>query len=807
MGKTRRFATLTFFLASAAYITGSLPSGPVSGRFISMGCIACLLWLYCPLKVKDIAIRLAVFVAAVFIVSAGDVLLSLSALVLVCFSASCLEKELPIRRELLTYALSAGFMFTGFFFTQYTDPGVRAFNILAEYLSAMGGGLIGRVIHIGPTYAGCGLLLVFLCHAAVLLVFRHRERRYWLRAGIAMLLGAALGLLYISVWSLLSETQFYSAISTLDPLVSAFDYRLLLFALLLLPAVLAAWPEKDLSKGTGKTAKAHGPAKPGEPAKPGRAPLYAAGACAALLLAASALHGIYAGFPAEKKQGAVVALYSSEVSPVALTKPVKDSYGLENTGMFGMLPEYLQADGYKFITIDHIDSESLKGCDVLMVVNLMAKLPKESEEAVWAFVRQGHSLLLLGDHTGGEQIRIPSNELLAPVNISFNFDAAIPLRDLWNQSFDTPWHPVYRGLRGSEYQINIGASLSVAYPARSVVMGRNGYSDIGDAANTQNGYLGDMQFTRGERLGDLTLMAEAPLGAGKIWVSGDTSFVQTLNLPTSYGYVSRLFRWLASSARPQSVWMDFFIVALLLAAALLSPLCMKSKRAMAVLAGAAVASAMVVYFLPGAVPQDPYAGNKIAVDRAINNSLQTNRDPNSIDGLMANIERNGYDPYLVRGDGDLFGGGYKAIVEIAPSTPMSPGKVDSLMNYMDGGGVVVLAAGWRETGSCDELLQRFGLSIGNTPLGRGETDRAGKQAKLWEAWPIEINAAAKNSVQVLAEEWDYPVAVYCPKGRGGLVLICDAQFFSNKNLEDKNAFTKENIDFFGSIVSRFITRN
>ena len=794
MVKTRRFAILLFFFTAASYITGSLAVGPISGKFISMLCLAYLLWPSGSLNIKDIAIRLAVYAASVLMVSRGDALLSLSSLILICLCAALLEDVRQRRSELLMYALAAVLMYVGFFFALFTEPGLKAFDVLSEALSAAGGGLIGRVIHVGPSYTGCGQLLIVMCYLTALAVFRWKERRIRLRVLLALLMVASLSIAYVSVWSLLSETQFYGVISRLEPLVQPFDYRLLQFALLLAPVGFASWPqcvgyEADRSE------------------KPSSVPVYAAAACAALLLlAASALHGTYTDFPVAQKQGAVIALYSTQDSPVMLNKPSADSYGLENAGMFGMLPEYLEADGYKVIIIDHINSESLKGCDALMIVNLLKKLPRESEESVWSFVSQGHSLLLLGDHTGGEQIREPSNELLAPVNISFNFDSAIPFRDLWNQSFDTPWHPVYSGLAGSEYQINIGASLSVAYPARSVVLGRNGFSDAGDTGNMQNGFLGDMQFARGERLGDLTLVAEAPYGAGKIWVSGDTSFVQTLNLSYSHRYVSRLFRWLSSSARPQQVWMDIVVAALLLASACAILLCANNRTALMMLAGAAIASALVVNFLPGPVGDDPYAGSKIAVDRAAGNFLQINRDKNSVDGLMANIERNGYDPYLINDDRMLFGGGYRAIVEIAPSTPMSASKINNLKDYMEGGGIVVLAAGWREAGACGPFLKKFGLTIGDMPLGRGEDDRAGKAANPWEAWPVEMDAATKSSVQILAEEWDYPVAVWRPVGQGGLVLICDAQFFSNKNLEDKYAFSKVNIDFIGSMVSRFINR-
>ena len=791
MVKTRRFAILFFFFTAASYITGSLAVGPISGKFVSMLCLAYLLWRSASLNIRNIAIRLTVYAASVLMVSRGDVLLSLSSLILVCLCAAFLEVEQQRQSDLFTYALAAMLMYVGFFFAFFTEPGLKAFDVLSEALSAAGGGLIGRVIHVGPSYTGCGQLLIVICYLTALAVFRGKERRIRVRVLLALPWAAFLSIAYVSVWSLLSETQFYDVISRLEPLVQPFDYRLLQFILLLIPVGFASWPqcvgyEADRSE------------------RPSSVPVCAVAAFAALLIAASALHGTYTGFPAAQKKGAVIALYSSQDSPVMLSKPEAGSYGLENAGMFGMLPEYLQANGYKFIIIDHIDSESLKGCDVLMIVNLLAKLPRESEESVWSFVSQGHSLLLLGDHTGGEQIREPSNELLAPVNISFNFDSAIPFRDLWNQSFDTPWHPVYSGLTGSEYQINIGASLCVAYPARSVVLGRNGFSDAGDTGNMQNGFLGDMQFARGERLGDLTLVAEAPYGAGKIWVSGDTSFVQTLNLPYSYRYVSKLFRWLSSSARPQQVWMDIVVVALLLASACVILLCANNRTALIMLAGTVIASALLVNVLPGSVGDDPYGGSKIAVDRAAGNFLQTNRDKNSIDGLMANIERNDYHPYLINDDSVLFGGGYRAIVEIAPSTPMSASKINNLTDYMDGGGIVVLTAGWREAAACGSFLKQFGLAIGDMPLGRGETDRAGKAANPWEAWPVEIDAATEGSVQILAEEWDYPVAVWRPIGQGGLVLICDAQFFSNKNLEDKYTFSKVNIDFIGSIVSRLI---
>jgi hypothetical protein len=153
--------------------------------------------------------------------------------------------------------------------------------------------------------------------------------------------------------------------------------------------------------------------------------------------------------------------------------PVFGHYGERSAGMFGRLPGFLRAQGYEGGRVTRpITAESLSGSRVLIVINLMKSFSAEEKQVIWDFVKQGGSLLILGDHTGVGGIREPFNDLLEPVNIKFEFDSATFWAQGWRDQMELLPHPVNRNIIDSEdIQIWIGASLAIRPPARPVIVG------------------------------------------------------------------------------------------------------------------------------------------------------------------------------------------------------------------------------------------------------------------------------------------------------------------------------------------------
>jgi hypothetical protein len=224
--------------------------------------------------------------------------------------------------------------------------------------------------------------------------------------------------------------------------------------------------------------------------------------------------------------------------------PERGKYGLDYVGMFGVLPRYLAMEGYRCAAVGEISAEALGGADALVAINPL-RVPGDGElELIWRFVEGGGSVLAVGDHTGMDQVRRPLNAILAPSGISFNFDSAVPFKTLWADDFALWRSPMFAGIGGRQIQMVVGASLDTRLNAKPLIVGKAGYSDAGNAGNAADGYLGNMQFERGERIGDLILAAEARYGKGKFVAFGDTSHFQNTVLAYSYPFVDNIFAYL-----------------------------------------------------------------------------------------------------------------------------------------------------------------------------------------------------------------------------------------------------------------------
>ena len=74
--------------------------------------------------------------------------------------------------------------------------------------------------------------------------------------------------------------------------------------------------------------------------------------------------------------------------------------------------------------------------------------------------------------------------------------------------------------------VAVGASLELSGNAGPLLVGRYAFSDAGIRENVMGSLLGNYHYDRGERLGDVTLVATATHGRGRVVVWGDTSAFQ-----------------------------------------------------------------------------------------------------------------------------------------------------------------------------------------------------------------------------------------------------------------------------------------
>jgi len=480
-------------------------------------------------------------------------------------------------------------------------------------------------------------------------------------------------------------------------------------------------------------------------------------------------------------------------------------YGEHSGGMFGRLPGFLYAQGYGVVKVPRpLDDKVLSGSRVLVVINLMEFLEPAEKQVIWDFVDRGGSLLLLGDHTGVEGIRGPSNDLLDPVKIRLNFDSATCWSQGWRDALQLPSNPVNRGaLVAEDVQIWIGASLSVGPAARPMIIAKYGYSDMGDSANADMAYLGDRRHNPGERIGDMVLAAEARHGKGQMLVFGDTSPFQNLALVSSWSYVQRVFQRLTGPRSSSHI--PVRLVLLVIAIMFLGG----SGRALghSVFAWTVLAVAFTLAASAtgrfGAIP----APRMINLPKAVVDISHGERFDeltwyhDCAGGLYLNLARNGYTPLLMRTFDETLIGDSDLLVVIAPAKPFSKMEETVISDFMNDGGILILSTGYEERDRSESILDSLGVALENIPLAHFETDALGQTVRFAEAWPLDVSAS--GAIEVCHYPgMDDPVMVFIPRGRGGALVIGDSQFLLNSNLEGLDDWHLGNIMFLRELFER-----
>ncbi|MBU0754912.1 MAG: hypothetical protein KJ645_07210, partial [Planctomycetes bacterium] len=373
----------------------------------------------------------------------------------------------------------------------------------ARLLSMAATWVLGRPLDLGPSAAGVDLLVFcLLLHRTGSPIFSNIWRTLRQVAGILCMHAA---------YVLLIPSLLYLQSSLLDPNhrlgFTAFDVTWVLAVLEGFYIALTPSLEAKPALQPRKRIVAH--ALPAIPA------LGIALALLAFDVIPEPIHG-------SAKESIRIAIHDPETLDRRI--PTRNNLrGQRASGMFGFIEPFLEASGFQVQSLD-VECADLSEWDVIVVINLINGFSEEKVHDLRAFVENGGGLLLAGDHTGDEQIRIPSNEILEPWHLALNFDSALALRSSWFDGMRFVHHPVTRNLTNeNDVQIWTGASLSVAPPAYPVVIGRCAYSDKGNRDRKDGSKLGNFRHHMDERMGDLALVGAAEPGKGRVLVFGDTS--------------------------------------------------------------------------------------------------------------------------------------------------------------------------------------------------------------------------------------------------------------------------------------------
>jgi hypothetical protein len=507
-------------------------------------------------------------------------------------------------------------------------------------------------------------------------------------------------------------------------------------------------------------------------------------------------------------------------------KPEHGQYGRLASGMYGMLPAYIESLGGTPLISKELSQQDLSNADALVLLFPDEPWTQGQLERIWEFVRSGGSLLVMGEHTTVDSAgKNRFNEVLAPTAIRVEFDCGTYAVGGWLQSYDALSHPATAGVQDdrNQFGVVIGASLRTNWPARPILVGKFGWSDAGDRGSSQ-AMMGNGIYDGGEKLGDVVLAAEQPLGKGRVIAFGDTSSLTNGINVGSYVFTSRLFGYLAGDEKDaQPMWRQFvgIIIWILLTTLLFYKPQQRNIFVVILCLSASLAFCNVVSQKAGMIYPDgshKKPNNLAYVDSShLEGYSGESWRPDGVGGLMLTLMRNGY---LALSLSDLSAerlAGAGLFISIAPSREFSAKEREIIKDYVFKGGSVIITAGYDEAGPVSSLLSQFGFTIG--PAGRSEPEPVAmghfkspylaannKQVfvRFYAGWPVSCNDP--NARIIAYGKNNLPIIIMRSFGAGKVTVIGDTCFAMNKNLEWESgeAFEgmRENADFWRWFITQ-----
>jgi hypothetical protein len=142
-----------------------------------------------------------------------------------------------------------------------------------------------------------------------------------------------------------------------------------------------------------------------------------------------------------------------------------------------------------------------------------------------------------------------------------------------------------------------------------------------------------------------------------------------------------------------------------------------------------------------------------------------------------------------------------AAIIIAPNKDYTAKEAQEIKQFVQSGGILILSAGYKNSGPLKLILESFGLGIGELPLGSfpwiEETHATGGQAivssenlrrywhrpKFMEVYPVWADGEFTPITWMRYNGVTYNLIIQKKAGQGNVILIGDSRFLLNENLE------------------------
>ncbi len=493
-------------------------------------------------------------------------------------------------------------------------------------------------------------------------------------------------------------------------------------------------------------------------------------------------------------------------------------YGVYESGMFGELPRRMRMLNAELTKFDGVPSPDVLAADALLYINPQRSFEASELQQIEEFVAGGGALIVLGDHTDIVGTQQPLNKLLGFTGIRFPFDSAYPVSHGWVGCQRSHIGTLsYLPEMDCQSSVGVGASLEVSYPAMTILSGRHGISDIGNRLNKQGAFLGNYWYDRGEKAGDIPLVAVQRHKQGMVVVFGDTSPFQNGALSVAYRFIFETMAMARGEVEVFSVrfpllayivhsaWMLAFIgmctvwiregggrpvwhldLAVPLAFGLIVVILQQGERSP----------------MPGGA--DEFKDDvRLAVISVASYEQIAYIGPHDLGygSMQANLSREGLVPVVTADDPFDWN---PDLLYLSGSMALADAEYQQrLLKYITEGGGVLMAAGPESRDEANLFLKSLGLKVLSVPMGPVPVipqDVGGPRFK--NAYGIGL-ADTRNPEIDYEVLWSYqgiPIVVGCSIGKGRLVVIGDGEFTGDANLESFQGVHEGNIKLVTELI-------
>jgi hypothetical protein len=343
----------------------------------------------------------------------------------------------------------------------------------------------------------------------------------------------------------------------------------------------------------------------------------------------------------------------------------------------------------------------------------------------------------------------------------------------------------------------IGCSLGADWPARPVIVGTDGFADLGNAKNGQS-HLGNLIRDAKEQDGGNVLCTVENIGKGRVVVLGDTSAFQT-----------------ASTLRTLDSWLTFFerrdlplapglrMTGLITLLGLLVGVGLNVVRLPVALLGGGI----VLWAAQDAITPEPWIAKGQArtnihslVIHDYGTSVMAKRTPKSDATTL--VEISNLDGFAVVPRYAYLKERPNAILVTAQVRNISGRDAEEILGHVRNGSTLMISAGYEAQESVGELMKRIDLSVRNVRLGHGGETKfvgapkeiAGLTPAFKDAWALDVPATSEwkplctalGMVPIAARQF----------GKGRIVYISDSRFFETANLGYEGQIVYGNVNLY-----------